>query len=204
VAASGTARERSAGRSLAAAISEVFAPAILVSVFLLVAAVRSAGGPGGILPGVIAVVFTAALPFAGVLLLVHRGYLVDHHISDRRQRGPVLAATLVSIGVGLLLLTLLHAPWAVTGTVLCTVGGVVAVLVVNLWWKLSAHSAVAVFFVVGIVALLGPKAAPLLLVPPAVGWSRVRLRAHTPAQVWAGCLVGAVIGTAFAVFVARR
>ncbi|MHA7181263.1 phosphatase PAP2 family protein [Arthrobacter sp. MDB2-24] len=202
--APGPAQGKSAGRSLAAAISEVFAPAILVSVFLLVAAVRSAGGPGGILPSAVAVVFTAALPFAGVLLLVHRGHLVDHHISDRRQRGPVLAATLVSIGVGLVILTLLHAPWAVIGTVLCTVGGVVVVLVVNLWWKLSAHSAVAVFFVVGIVALFGPKAAPLLLVPPAVGWSRVRLRAHTLGQVWAGCVVGAVIGGAFAVFVAGR
>ncbi|MHA7207866.1 phosphatase PAP2 family protein [Arthrobacter sp. MDT1-65] len=193
---------RSGTDRLAVTVSEVFAPAVLVSLFLVVTAFRAAPWPGGLLLAAVAVGFTTALPLLGVIALVRRGRLVDHHISDRRQRGPVLAATLVSIGVGLALLVLLDAPPVLVGAVLCTVVGVVLVLVVNLWWKLSAHSAVAVFVAVGILGLFGPWASPLLLVPTAVGWSRVRLRAHTPGQVVAGYAVGAVIGGAFVQFVA--
>jgi len=40
------------------------------------------------------------------------------------------------------------------------------------------------------VLILGVQWLPLLLLIPAVGWSRVVLRAHTVAQVVAGALVG--------------
>lgn len=184
--------------SLAVAVSEVFAPAILLSVFLAVAAVGASPWPRSGLLALAAVGFTTALPLLVVVVLVRRGHLVDHHISDRRQRTPVLAGTLVSIGVGLMLLLLLDAPRVLLGAVLCTVGGVIVVLVVNLWWKLSAHSAVAVFAVTGCIVLFGRWACLLLLIPAAVGWSRVRLQAHTPAQVLAGYALGAAIGAAFA------
>jgi membrane-associated phospholipid phosphatase len=193
-----TARTRSTTDRAAVAVSEIFAPAVLLSLFLVTVALRAAAWPGSALLAAVAVGFTTALPLAGVLLLVRHGRLVDHHISDRRQRSPILAATLASIGAGLALLLLLDAPPPVIGAVLCTVAGVVSVLVVNLWWKLSAHSAVAVFVVVGALALFGAWAAPLALIPAAVGWSRVRLSAHTPGQVVAGAAIGAAIGSAFA------
>ncbi|MFH9827941.1 phosphatase PAP2 family protein [Streptomyces bobili] len=66
-------------------------------------------------------------------------------------------------------------------------------------WKVSVHCTVACAFV----ALLscaydaeGPwplTAAPLVAL---IGWSRVRLRAHTVAQVMVGCLLGTA-GAAF-------
>jgi membrane-associated phospholipid phosphatase len=193
----------SPARAFAAAVSEVCAPAVLVSLFLILAASRSAEWPEGIVYSLVSVGFTTALPLAGVLLLVRRGHVSDHHISDRRQRAPILAGSLVSIAAGLALLVLLDAPGIVIAAVLCTVGGVVAVLVANLWWKLSAHSAVAVFVVFGAVPLLGPWGFVLIVVPAAVGWSRVALHAHTAAQVIAGYAVGAVIGAAFVLSVAR-
>lgn len=197
-----TVRSPSASRMAATVISEACAPAVLVSLFLLVAAFRAVPWPDSLLYAAIAIGLTTALPLAGVLVLVRLGRVTDHHVSDRRQRGPVLAGALASIAVGLVALTLIDAPWAIVGAVLCTVGGVVVVLLVNLWWKLSAHSAVAVFVTVGAISLFGPAASLLVLIPVAVGWSRVRLRAHTSAQVAAGYVVGAVIGAAFALFVA--
>ncbi|BBE22868.1 hypothetical protein MN0502_17510 [Arthrobacter sp. MN05-02] len=188
--------------AIAALVSEVFAPAVLVSVFLVVATVGAVAPPQAVAYAAVAVTFTTALPLAGVLVLVRRGHVSDHHISDRHQRAPVLGGALVSITAGLALLVLLGAPWAVTGTVLCTVGGVLAVLVVNLWWKLSAHAAVATFVTLGTIALFGAWATPLVLLPATVGWSRVELGAHTPAQVAAGCVVGAGIGAVFALYVA--
>jgi membrane-associated phospholipid phosphatase len=43
------------------------------------------------------------------------------------------------------------------------------------------------------VLMLGPAWLPLLLLIPAVGWSRVVLRAHTVAQVVAGSLFGGIV-----------
>ncbi|WP_394251916.1 phosphatase PAP2 family protein [Arthrobacter pityocampae] len=198
---------------VAAAISELCAPAVLVTLFLVATAIGAAGWPGGALQAVVAATFTTVLPLAVVLVLVRAGRLTDHHISERRQRAPVLAGTLLSIGVGLCLLALLDAPWALVAAVWCTVAGVALVLVVNLWWKLSAHSAVAVFVTCGAVAVFvtcgavtiaGPAALLLLPMPVAVGWSRVRLGAHTAGQVAAGFLVGGVIGLAFAAVVGNR
>ena len=186
---------------LATAVSEGCAPAVLVTLFLLVVAFGAVGWPEGLLYSLVAVGFTTALPLAAVVSLVRLGRLTDHHISDRRQRAPVLAASLSSITVGLVLLVALDAPGNLLAAVISTVGGVVAVLVVNLWWKLSAHSAVAVFVAVGSVALLGPWAGVLVAVPAIVGWSRVHLRVHTQAQVVAGYLVGAAIGAAFTLVV---
>lgn len=197
-----TSRGRSASRVAATGISEACAPAVLVSLFLLVVAFGSATWPESLQYALVAVGLTTAIPLAGVLVLVRRGHVTDHHVSDRRQRAPVLAGALISIAVGLVVLMLIDAPWAVVGAVLCTVGGVVVVLLVNLWWKLSAHSAVALFVTVGAISLFGPAASVLVVMPLAVGWSRVRLRAHTPAQVAAGHVIGAVIGAAFALFVA--
>lgn len=184
-------------RRAATIVSEVFAPAVLVSLFLVVLAVRFAGWPAGLPSALVAVGFTTALPVAGVITLVAWGTITDHHVSDRRQRAPILTGTLISIALGLALLPTIGAPQELVAGVLCTVGGVVAVLVVNLAWKLSAHSAVAVFVVVGAMGFAGGWFAALLVVPLVVGWSRVTLAAHTPGQVLAGYVVGAVIGSAF-------
>ncbi|KQO00875.1 hypothetical protein ASF21_11275 [Arthrobacter sp. Leaf234] len=191
-------RRRDTGLYRAATIvSEVLAPAVLVSLFLVILAFRFAGWPAGLPTALVAVGFTTALPLAGVLALVRRGSITDHHVSDRRQRAPILGATLVSIALGLGLLLAIDAPWELISGVLCTVGGVVAVLLVNLAWKLSAHSAVAVFVVVGSMGFAGGWIAVLLVVPLIIGWSRVTLGAHTAGQVLAGYVVGAVIGGAF-------
>ncbi|WP_241521704.1 phosphatidic acid phosphatase [Arthrobacter pityocampae] len=195
---------RSRAHRIAAAISELCAPAVLVTLFLVATAIGAAGWPGGALQAGVAATFTTVLPLAAVLVLVRAGRLTDHHISERRQRAPVLAGTLLSIGVGLCILALLDAPWALVAAVWCTVAGVALVLVVNLWWKLSAHSAVAVFVTCGAVTIAGPAALLLLPMPVAVGWSRVRLGAHTAGQVAAGFLVGGVIGLAFAAVVGNR
>jgi membrane-associated phospholipid phosphatase len=76
--------------------------------------------------------------------------------------------------------------------------GLVVFTVVTLWWKMSIHAGVAGGTALVLVAVYGPVtliAAPFALLSC---WARVRLSAHTPAQVVAGALVGATIaGTVF-------
>lgn len=53
------------------------------------------------------------MPFAAVLSLVRLGKITDHHVSNRKQRAPVLMMTAVSVIVGLLVLHATGAPKSV-------------------------------------------------------------------------------------------
>lgn len=69
---------------------------------------------------------------------------------------------------------------------------------VNAFWKLRVHTAVVVFTTAALVTALGPWGIPLLAIPVAVGWSRVRLGDHTVAQVLAGIPAGLLVWGAYA------
>jgi membrane-associated phospholipid phosphatase len=143
--------------------------------------------------GALAALFVCVLPLVVLLVLVRLGKVTDHHVSDRRQRAPVLLMALACIAVGLLVLDTVNAPQSVTAMVLAVVGGVAVLAVVSPFWKMSGHAAAVSCAAVVLVLMLGAAWAPLLLLVPAVGWSRVVLRAHTPGQVVAGSLFGGVV-----------
>ena len=67
-----------------------------------------------------------------------------------------------------------------------------AVAAITLFWKASAHCAVAGHAAAAGLLLLGASGAIFLLALPPVVWSRVTLTAHTLSQTLAGTVVGAV------------
>jgi membrane-associated phospholipid phosphatase len=133
------------------------------------------------------------IPLFLLLVLVRLGRVTDHHVSDRKQRAPVLLMALASIVAGLLVLYAAGAPQSVVAMVLAVVAGVVVLAGVSPFWKISGHAAAISSSAVIAVLMLGAQWLPLLLLIPAVGWSRVVLRAHTLAQVVAGSLFGGVV-----------
>ncbi|GAA1343717.1 phosphatidic acid phosphatase [Arthrobacter roseus] len=191
-----SATRRSTLYRTAAFVTELFAPAVLVTVMLLLAGIH-ADGLTGLLPAFVAIVFVTALPFAGIFLLTRRGTVTDHHVGERRQRAPILLGTLGSIAVGILVLRLMDAPPHLMLMIASTVLGLVLVLIVNLFWKLSVHAAVSVVFAIAAVVLSGPWGLVAVVVPLAVGWSRVVLGAHTRAQVLCGFAAGLLVGFAY-------
>ncbi|MEV7574045.1 phosphatase PAP2 family protein [Pseudarthrobacter sp. NPDC089323] len=174
-------------------LTETFQPPVVVSIQLLVSPLTEDGFPGTMVYGALAAVFVCVLPLILLLVLVRLGKVTDHHVSDRKQRAPVLLMALGSILAGLLVLEAAGAPRSVVAMVLAVVGGVVVLAAVSPFWKMSGHAAAISCSTVIAVLMLGPAWAPLLLLVPAVGWSRVVLRAHTVAQVVAGSLFGGVV-----------
>jgi membrane-associated phospholipid phosphatase len=174
-------------------LTEVLQPPVVVSVQLLVSPLTEQGFPGTMVYGALAALFVCVLPLLLLLVLVRRGKVTDHHVSDRKQRAPVLLMALASILAGLLVLASVGAPQSVIAMVLAVVGGVVVLAGVSPFWKISGHAAaISCSAVIGVL-MLGAAWAPLLLLIPAVGWSRVVLRAHSLAQVVAGSLFGGVV-----------
>jgi len=175
---------------VARAITEALQPPITVALLLLLSPAMEPGFPGTVWFGAVAVLFVCVLPLAAVVVLVRMGKVTDRHVSDRRQRFPVLAMSVVSLLAGLGVLLAINAPYSVIVVVLAIVGGVVVLAVISLFWKISGHAGAIALTTVITVLILGSPWIPLLLLIPAVGWSRVVLRAHTVAQVVAGALVG--------------
>ena len=174
-------------------VTEVFQPPVVVSLQLLISPLAEPGFPGTVGYGALAALFVCVLPLIVLLVLVRLGKVTDHHVSDRKQRAPVLLMALACIAVGLLVLTAAGAPQSVIAMVLAVVGGVAVLAAVSPFWKMSGHAAAVSCAAVVSVLMLGAAWAPLLVLVPAVCWSRVVLRAHTVAQVVAGALFGGVV-----------
>ncbi|KAB1931708.1 phosphatase PAP2 family protein [Micromonospora sp. ALFpr18c] len=187
------------GLRVARLVTELTAPAVLVSLLIFTVSWHSARRTGhGLAWGLLATLFVTGIPFAYIVGGVRRGRLTDHHIGRREQRRVPLLIGLGSVTAGLVLLAVLGAPRPVLALAVAGLVGVVVTVTVSHWWKMSIHSAVAAGTLVILALIFGDRllvAAPLLAV---VGWSRVRLRDHTVPQVLAGGALGALIaGTVF-------
>ncbi|MER7007749.1 phosphoesterase PA-phosphatase [Dactylosporangium sp. NPDC000555] len=175
-------------------LTEAFAPAVLVSVLLVLLGVHSEPGLArGLALGAVAALFESVLPFLYILRGVRTGRLTDHHIGDRRQRLVPLLVAMGSVLAGFAVLLLAGAHRALVAAVVAGGVGLVVAAAVNHWWKMSVHAAVAAGSVVILALVYGW---PLLTVVPlvgAIGWSRVELKDHTWPQVVVGTAVGALV-----------
>ncbi|MET4592037.1 membrane-associated phospholipid phosphatase [Arthrobacter sp. 754] len=174
-------------------LTEVFQPPVVVTLVLLISPAVQPGFPGTLGYGALAALFVCVLPLILLLLLVRLGKVTDHHVSNRKQRAPVLLMALASVAAGLVVLAAIDAPRSVVVMVLAIVAGIVVLAAVSPFWKISGHAAAISSSAIIAVLMLGPAWLPLVLLVPAVGWSRVVLRAHTLAQVVAGSLFGGLV-----------
>ncbi|WP_432513206.1 phosphatase PAP2 family protein [Kineococcus sp. SYSU DK001] len=172
---------------------ELLAPWVLAAVMPpLVCALTTVPAWRGALHGLAVTVLCAVVPHAVVARGVRRGRYASMHVPRRQDRPPLLAMV-----VGLTVLTgaLLRALGAPTAplVLLGLMTGCAAVgLLVSKSWKISLHALTVAASAV-VLTGLAPAAAPALLAVPWVAAARVRVGAHTPAQVVAGALVGAVL-----------
>jgi membrane-associated phospholipid phosphatase len=168
-------------------------PVVLIVLLILIVAVHSAGVVRGGAFGLLAIFFAVGLPYGLVLIGVRNGQLTDHHLSRREQRPPMMALALASLATGLLVLRSLDAPRALSALEVSMVAGLAVGLAVTSFWKISIHAAAASGTLASLATLVSPWW--LLLAPLVVltGWARVEIRDHTPGQVLAGGIVGAVV-----------
>jgi membrane-associated phospholipid phosphatase len=174
-------------------VTEVFAPGVLVSVLLLAVGLHAAGGPSGLLWGLLAALFASITPMAYILRGVRRGHWTDHHVTVREQRRVPLLVGLASVAVGLGLLVSLKAPRELLALVAAMVAGLGVTVLVTHWWKISVHTAVAAGTVVVLTLVFGQWLLFLWAVVAVIAWSRVELRDHTVGQVLGGMPFGAIV-----------
>ncbi|WP_063728807.1 hypothetical protein [Streptomyces sp. RTd22] len=171
-------------------ITDTLAPANLVIAVLLIIGWHSTDSLTGLGWGLLAALFCGGIPFAIIMLGVKRGNWTDKHIRHRHQRAIPLLATMASVLTGIGLLVALDGPREVLALVLAMLAGLTLTITVTVWWKVSVHTAVASGVAVVLLIAYGLYMAPLFAGVALIGWSRVALRDHTPAQTVVGAFVG--------------
>lgn len=178
-------------------VTDVLAPANMVIVLLLLIGWHSTNSLTGVGWGLFAALFCGVIPIAIVQFGVRRGSLTDKHVRIRKQRMVPLAASLLSVVTGIVLLYVLNAPREVSALVVAMLAGLASTLAVTVWWQISAHNAVAGGVVMILILVYGPVVIPAVLLAVVVGWSRRVLKAHTLAQLCFGTALGSIAATVF-------
>ncbi len=134
--------------------------------------------------------FTSVFPTMFVYYLIYSGKVNHPFIPIREQRTlPYLFAVLSSL-IGFFILLYFKSHWLIIASQWCYASNTFLILLINLRWKISAHSSGLAGPLTVLAWIFGYKAMPLFLLIPLVGWSRLYLKAHSFWQVIGGAVFG--------------
>jgi membrane-associated phospholipid phosphatase len=136
----------------------------------------------------------SVLPVLVVVVYLVRQKKLDGFFSNPRPQrtGIYLLASAVG-ALGYWLLWYLQAPELLVATFAAGLAAMVVFMGINLFWKISLHTAfLAGAVVISIIAYGAAAVGALILLPP-VAWSRMSLRQHSLVQVMAGAIISAAI-----------
>jgi membrane-associated phospholipid phosphatase len=175
-------------RGLAEIVTHVFNPPVVAApTFLyLILLERPANS---LTLALIILFFATLLPLTMVVILSRRGIIPDIWASERESRVIPFTGAIISYLLGAATLVAARSPIAITSLMLCYVGNTVVMMLISLRWKISVHASGIAGPLAALVYLLGTIAVPLLLLILFVGWARLKLKAHTIAQVATGALL---------------
>ncbi|MBU2603145.1 MAG: hypothetical protein KKA32_13420 [Actinobacteria bacterium] len=172
-------------------LSTVFQPALMGTYILVALGLGAAEGAWtGLIWALGLAALSAGLPALDILRRMRARTVTDFHIVLREQRSGPLLVALAATALALALAWGLDAPRLIQLGLLTALTTGAVLTGVTTVWKISFHSAIVSSGVILLAGLLGLWALALAPLVPAVGWSRVALRRHTPGQVTAGVVVG--------------
>ena len=142
--------------------------------------------------------FTCLIPLSLILFMYWRGQIPDLYISNARQRTMPYLYSIVGFAFWCWFVGKnMHAPQYLLWTAVGATIALVIVLVINHWWKISAHLAAMGGLLGGICSYaLAYGVFPLGLIAIVLGvslgvmYARLYLNAHTALQVVMGYLLG--------------
>jgi len=146
---------------------------------------------------IIVMINNVLLPISFLPYLRYRNYITSWSIDNRSERMlPMFIATILYAATSYLVIRY-PVPFFIKTFILGVFLISLALTAINLWWKISIHSAAA-GAIAALVLVLSFKMSsallwPLLIVIIAAGLtlsSRLKLNAHSSGEVWSGFLLG--------------
>ncbi|HET7376029.1 MAG TPA: hypothetical protein VFK30_04935 [Anaerolineae bacterium] len=124
--------------------------------------------------------------------------------TEKRQRVMSFVFMAVSYPIGFVILKIIQAPVIFEAIMLTYVVVVLALILVNLFFKASGHAAGVAGPVSALIYFYGFIATPLIALIPLTMWARVRSKGHTLSQTLIGALLSAAVTIAVLVLYGFR
>ena len=131
--------------------------------------------------------------FLVIVYLVRNGGLDAVFTNVRRQRTKIYLLTGLCCVAGWITLTYLRAPPTLVAAFTAGLSTAFIFLCINLWWKISLHTAFVAASVTVLLMLYGGIAVATVALVPLTAWARVELEYHSLAQVIIGALLATII-----------
>ena len=174
--------------------SNVLNPFLVGTVSILILSFESASDALNALKWALILIAIGVLPvFLTAIYLVRKGKLDGIFTSIRRQRTTIYLLAGICAGAGYAILHYSGAPLMLVATFATGLSAAVIFTVINLWWKISLHTALITALVTILVILYGWIAMMAVVLVFWIGWARLELKQHSPAQVVAAALLSTLI-----------
>ena len=131
--------------------------------------------------------------FLVIVYLVRNGRLDAIFTNVREQRTKIYLLVGLCASVNWIILIYLGAPSILVAAFAGGFSMAVIFMCINLWWKISLHTALVAASVTVMVMLYGWIAAVTVALVPLTAWARIELNYHSLAQVATGALLATLI-----------
>jgi hypothetical protein len=139
-----------------------------------------------------AIIFIAIIPYVAILLLYKSRKVSDLQIPKRKERLFPLLIINVCIVAGFFVLVYMRPEKLLLNVYMIYFLSLLSLSLITLFWKISFHASYITLFSIIYLIVFGKWAMLTMPLIPLVGWSRIKLKKHTLAQVLGGITV---IGT---------
>ncbi len=131
--------------------------------------------------------------FLVILYMLRHGKLDNFYIDIRQQRTRIYLIGCFCALISCITLVYLKAPAILVAAFTTGLSTAFIFTLINLWWKISLHTALVAASATVLVLLYGWMAAATLALVPLTAWARIELESHSLAQTVSGALLAALI-----------
>ena len=131
--------------------------------------------------------------FLVIIYMLRNGKLDDFYINIRAQRTRIYLLGSFCASASCITLACLGAPSILVIAFATGVSTALIFTIINLWWKISLHTALVAASATVLVLLYGWVAAATVALVPLTAWARIELESHSIAQAVSGALLAAFI-----------
>ena len=175
-------------------ISNIFNPFLISLVVIILHSFTSASSVLASIKWLLISISLSILPvFVIVVYLVRNHKIEGIFIRARKQRDRIYLLASVCTAVNCSVLYCLGAPRVLVASFVAGLSAIVIFMCVNLWWKISVHTAFVTASITVLIILYGALGLLSAVLLPLMAWSRIELERHSPAQVAVGALLAALI-----------
>ncbi|MCF8259479.1 MAG: hypothetical protein K9J12_01780 [Melioribacteraceae bacterium] len=180
-------------KRIARIVSNIFIPPFPTFAIFLLFSLHFENPEKTILSILLALIFTVILPISFFVWLRSNHAVSDNDATNKEERSVPYTFGLIITVIAFILSRFLEMSNEVQTLWVIYIVNTFVILAINRYWKISAHAmgvsapAAALFYLFPLYGLFA------LLLVGIVGFARIKLKMHTPAQVIAGSILGWIL-----------